>query len=562
MNENPKIRIRHGASAIPVAIAMVAVLSIGVVAYFALASASESVLDKPLTAPVAQGLFISEVLDQGEVQSSENVEFRCEVKSRYSSRGVTIIDVIEEGRVVVPGDVLVKFDSADLEKEFEEQELQVAAAKDAVIAAQNVKKTQEEALEEYLKGTFVADETQIKNEILLAQEEQRKAQDYYKFSQKLASKNYITEDQLQADRFSVERAANALALAQTKLNVLVEVSKKRMISSFRIDIDSAQSKLTAAEKAQKIEEDQLAEIQDQLELCQIKVPENVTGQVVYANVFSRRGSAEFVMEPGATVRERQVLIRLPNKEKMQIKAAVNESRITSIKAGMPVKVGIDALNGTKLMGEVTKVNQYAEPEGWGGGGVKKYAVYIKVLNPPAEIRPGMNASVRIQVIKKENSLTAPIQCIYGRKGKTYCLVQNGKNWEPREIRVLASNAKSVLIEPGAVDKGEQLALNPRAFRELLDVEDDEKLDSFSNIGKKSGKKKDKNSGRDKKDGSKKRGKKPQKKESTKQSETDKKTETDNGGDKSYSEKGESDSDRVAEKTDTSTEIANPKTSKP
>lgn len=69
-----------------------AILSLVVVSLFVigmgylLLKPSTNTLDEPLTAVVEEGVFIAEVLDQGEVQSSDNVEFRCEVKSRYSTR--------------------------------------------------------------------------------------------------------------------------------------------------------------------------------------------------------------------------------------------------------------------------------------------------------------------------------------------------------------------------------------------------------------------------------------------------------------------------------------------
>ena len=62
------------------------------------------------------------------------------------------------------------------------------------------------------------------------------------------------------------------------------------------------------------------------------------------------------------VRERQVIIRLPNADDMQVKATVNEARVTLVRPGLPVSIRVDALKDEVLEGEVTKVNQYAEAE--------------------------------------------------------------------------------------------------------------------------------------------------------------------------------------------------------
>ena len=54
------------------------------------------------------------------------------------------------------------------------------------------------------------------------------------------------------------------------------------------------------------------------------------------------------MEEGATVRENQVLVRLPDQDKMQVKALINEQNITQIQRGMPASIQVDALDGTQL----------------------------------------------------------------------------------------------------------------------------------------------------------------------------------------------------------------------
>ena len=79
------------------------------------------------------------------------------------------------------------------------------------------------------------------------------------------------------------------------------------------------------------------------------------GVVVHANKFSSRGgNAEFVVEPGATVRERQTIIRLPDPSQMQVECKINESRITLIREGMAAKISVDAIPGMKLKGRVHK----------------------------------------------------------------------------------------------------------------------------------------------------------------------------------------------------------------
>ena len=76
----------------------------------------------PVLHTVASGPFDHVVLEQGEIESSSNVEVKCKVKARGAS-GTPIIWVIEEGTYVKEGDELVRLDSSALENEMKVQRI-------------------------------------------------------------------------------------------------------------------------------------------------------------------------------------------------------------------------------------------------------------------------------------------------------------------------------------------------------------------------------------------------------------------------------------------------------
>ena len=118
--------------------------------------------------------------------------------------------------------------------------------------------------------------------------------------------------------------------------------------------------------------------------------------VVYANKYDLGGSnvqVDFAVMPGATVRERQTIIRLPSSSEMQVRATVNEARVTMVRPGLPVTIRVDALKDQLIRCEVTKVNPYSEPSVWSTGNIKKYATFIKVFDPPPDLR---SASRRLE----------------------------------------------------------------------------------------------------------------------------------------------------------------------
>jgi len=110
------VTTRRGATLTLVVYGFAALLLIGLALFFVFKPTDiENDID-PILAEVERGEFVSLVLDQGEVQSSENVEIRCEVKAQ--SRSLNVIELVNEGTRVSGGDFLVRLDSSAFEQDL------------------------------------------------------------------------------------------------------------------------------------------------------------------------------------------------------------------------------------------------------------------------------------------------------------------------------------------------------------------------------------------------------------------------------------------------------------
>jgi Ca2+-binding EF-hand superfamily protein len=212
------------------------------------------------------------------------------------------------------------------------------------------------------------------------------------------------------------------------------------------------------------------------------------GQVVYANKQSSRSGSEFIVEAGATVRERQSIINLPDPEQMQVKAKVNEGRIAFIKKGQLVDVVVGALEGQILQGIVSKVNKYPEASSWFNSEVKEFATYIKILNPPEALRTGLTAEVEMLVKTMENQTMVPVQTLHEDQGQAFCLIKRpydsanplhsqemgGKHGDANAefsievvpVEYAASNNKFLAITSG-LKADDMVVMNPRSEEEIL-----------------------------------------------------------------------------------------------
>ena len=432
--------------------------------------------DDPLLHEVQKGPFDHIVLEQGEIESSSNNEVKCEVKGRGGS-GTPILTLITEGAIVKKGDKLCQLDSSALEQDAKNQRIVVSTVESNLISSEAAVSKAAIAKQEYLEGTYLTEQKAILSEIALAQQGLRKAELSLQSAERLAAKGVLKALQIESEQFAVQNAQSSLESAQGRLRVLDKLTKEKMLVQLNSDIETARAKLESDKSTLIEEKEKLAEIQAQVKACTVLAPAD--GQVVYANKQGGRGSNDFVVAAGVLVQEQKTIFLLPDPTRMQVKAKVNESRITLIRDGMPVKINVGA-TANELLGQVIKVNKYAEQSSSWGSTVKEYLVIVKILDPPEEIRTGMTAEVRIFVEQIPEAIQVPVHAVYEIKKHHFVLVQKGKEWETREIKIGVTNDKFVTVGEG-ISPQEMVVLDPRNhldkmnIPEIVEVDDREKL---------------------------------------------------------------------------------------
>ncbi|MEM9352751.1 MAG: HlyD family efflux transporter periplasmic adaptor subunit [Planctomycetota bacterium] len=467
----PALRTVHArpaprqAAAVTPLLVLVAVAVAGGYWWFAGRSADEDNSRGILLHTVEQDDFVLEITERGEIESAGVTEVRSQVRSKNTA-GVSILKIVPEGTVVAEGDFLVQLDNSALKEERTNQQIVVNTSEAVVIEARNLFDTAKIAKKEYLEGTFVQEKQTIESEIFVAEENLNRAREYYEFSKKLASKGYVNELQLEADQFAVEKSLKELEAARTKLRVLEEFTKAKMLKQLESDIATAQAKWQSEMKSAGLDTEKLRDIEDQITKCEIFSPK--AGTVVYAHERDVRGQGDFVVEEGAIVRERQAIIRLPDPSAMRVQLKVNESLIQYVRKDMPAEIRPVGIGDHVLSGKVVSVNRYAEPTGWRKANVKEYKAYVSVNSPPAELRSGMTTSVTIRCADVPDAVQAPVQAVYAHGEDYYCFVYAEAGWEARRVACGPSNDRFFVIEDGLAP-GDRVAMNPREYREVVDL---------------------------------------------------------------------------------------------
>lgn len=418
------------------------------------------------------------IVEDGNVESSSNVDVKCEIAG-----GATILWIVEDGKEVQEGDVIVRLDQSILDDQFNAQRIVYERAVAARIQAEENYEAAKLSVDEYVKGMFIKELQDFEAQITIAMENLRSSQNVLQHTEKMMRKGFATPLQLEADQFAVQRSELELKSAKKAKEVLVEFTRLKTTKTLEAARDAMAAQKRSEQAACELEKVRLDRLQGQLKDCVIKAPAN--GMVVWANETGRRRSSQQTpsVEEGALIREQQTIIRLPDLTSMQVKVTVHESSVDQLKIGMPARIRI--LN-RELNGRVVAIANQPEPGSWYSSAVKQYAATVEIEGKPTSLKPGMTAEVEILVAELDNVLTVPVQVVVEQNDKFYGWVQKPDGPERRPLILGLTNDKMIEIRDG-LSEGELVILNPRALiaearednAEIQDTENRDKSPSSS-----------------------------------------------------------------------------------
>ncbi len=324
---------------------------------------------------------------------------------------------------------------------------------------------------------------QLQDELQVAQEEYLLAQDRIEGQRRLEARGFITPTELEAEELNLNKSFNKQQERETALALYVQYTFPKEAEELLSDYENAvmgyqrQFKENIAEKAQEearfssaerkfnLERVKLADINEQIEAATIRA--EYPGLVVYgaSNQNDRRyrgGSSQEAIQEGATVRERQPILTIPDMRDMAVKVNIHESAVQRVAVGQRVSVSIDAFPDEQLTGVVTRVavvadsaNMFMNPD------LKVYPTTIKIDGTHEWLRPGMSAEVEILVDRLEDVVYVPVQAVSYFDDQRVVYITNGGRPERREVEVGAFSESFIEIRSGLREGEEVLLLAPQ-----------------------------------------------------------------------------------------------------
>ena len=405
-----------------------------------------------LTHTITRGDLIVTVTEQGTLESSENTEIKCKVRSA----NIPIIWVIESGAEVKPGDELVRLETLVFEDRLSERTKYAHWSRSAAERSKADVARAELAISEYLEGRYRSQLMTLEKDLAIAESNLRTAQNMLGHAELMAERGYVSGLEVQENTFAVTRAELNVEVKTTEIDVLKRFTKAMELETLKGNLNADKARHEADKERAIADANRRDLALEELDYCVIKAERS--GLVIYPSAAQWKGAPE--IEEGATVYKEQVLLLMPDLSKMQVKIGIHESFIDRMSPGLAARV---SLPDRTLGGEISSVASVTEPAGEWNGYVVKYDTLI-TLPSVQGLKPGMSAEVEVIIDRYVDVLTIPVAAVVDTAQGDFCWVKTAAGAKRRSLRLGDTNDVFTVVEAG-LKEGDEVVLNPFAFKE-------------------------------------------------------------------------------------------------
>jgi HlyD family secretion protein len=232
-----------------------------------------------------------------------------------------------------------------------------------------------------------------------------------------------SEAAVQAQRAELDRAIADLDVTRLAFERTKRMHQDKLVSEQQFDQAEAEMRMRVAnvESLRKRIAQQsavLESVRDNLEKTIVVSPMD--------GVITALAKEEGEVVIGAQSFQPTVIMTVADLSVMEVEILVDETDIRNVRLGQEAEVRVDALEGVKIKGEVTEIGSSAIARGATGGvaiqpttstanQAKDFKVTITLREPPASLRPGLNATADVVTDRKAGVLAVPIQAVVVRE---------------------------------------------------------------------------------------------------------------------------------------------------
>ena len=369
-----------------------------------------------------KGELVTDLVESGEVRPVNSVD----IKAPLVWGELQIMELIPEGTVVKPGDILVKFDPTTLQKRLE-----------LSLESLDTRTAELKALDTDQASKYSGLETDLKSSELSKQLAELKKESV-KFESPLLQRQSDLEYQRQ---------------------MLMLDEEKTLIKNQKV-IDAASRRGVAMQLDQN--RSRVEDIKRDIANLTLRAP--ASGMVVY-NEIGGWGVARKKVAVGDKPWPSQTIISIPDPTSMQVVSRVNEVDAARITIGDKARLTLDAFPQAKYTGTVTKIAKLADKRN-SSSQIKDFEVTTVIAEPDSMLKPGITAQVSIVLNRYKNVVYVPIGAVFEKKDGMPVVFKRKNPTKPITVITGKRDDRYIIIAEGlALD--EDVSITPPATGEYF-----------------------------------------------------------------------------------------------
>lgn len=436
---------------------------------------------------VHRAAFVDNLVETGTI-SAQSMRLYA---STISGGTAKIVEIAPEGRLVAPGDVLIRFDAghlegdlttesaalrqaeADLVRVIKEGQIDSLRADEDVAAARQQIANAEQSLDNESNGKGRVVLAEAEHALAEADRNVLRSRATLDDLKPLLDQHFITRSEFQQAEQALQQAESDQSLAAVRRDAAVKYDRPAAAIRAQTEINSARDSLLRQIDAAKARTEQrraaidaatsrvqelrsrTALLNDQIGRATVRAENG--GLVVYKDLYF--GTDRRKPTIGDEAYPNQPILAVPDSSQLVVETRVREVDLHRVAASQHVEVTIEAYPGLRLPATVALVGALAQDD-TARAGTKYFALTVKLTDTDPRLRPGMTARVDIQVASIASALVVPALAVFEQDGHPFVAkVRNGR--VERQPVVLAGRTEIlVAIASGVADGDRVLLVNP------------------------------------------------------------------------------------------------------
>lgn len=355
-----------------------------------------------LLAPVRTGDFAQIVRCRGEVRAGRSVDLTAPA----GVSDLKLVWLADPGSSLKAGDVVVRFDRTDAERQLEQ-------TGDALRNA-------DAAFEQALAQAHIGAEKD-KQELANVQFELERA--------KLEASRAAIVSVIQGEEseLAVDSASARLRLERAVVSARVQ-SRSAQVSSARRSCEKARFDLERAKQR----------------LLQMELRTPIAGIVSYGINYGRGGASAQPFRVGDQVWSGSLIAQIPDPSQLELESRIEETDRGKIAVGDSVRIRMDAFSEQAVEGRVSAISPLAElGSAWPPS--RSFVVHIRTNEPDRRLRAGMAGTLDIVIDTIRRTAIVPVRSLFTENGKPVLYVFRTRSCQPVPVEVLGRNPDEAAV---------------------------------------------------------------------------------------------------------------------